>query len=249
MMTFCILSFLMTKLIVALDVDNRDWAFKLVNILSPQVEFFKVGFAPYIRFGNELLQELRQLNKKVFLDLKFHDIPSTVKEVTRAAAEKGVYMISFHCLGGLRMLQAAVEGINETSLSEKPLLLGITILTSMGVEEMQSIGLSGTVANKVIDLAKLAKEAGFNGVVASAKEAKMIKERIRQDFLTITPGIRPLWSMRSQEDQKRIVTPAQAVSEGADYIVVGRPILQAEDQLKAANKIIEELEETSEKIS
>lgn len=233
---------LMNKLIVALDIENLSRALELIDILSPRVDCFKVGAAPFVRFDSQLLQKLQFLNKKIFLDLKFHDIPNTVKEATRASVQRGINVMTFHCLGGLRMLQAAVEAVNEVEASKRPLLLGITVLTSMAAEDMQSIGLGGSIQDKVIDLARLAKEAGLDGVVASAKEARMIKEKIGKDFIVVTPGIRPEWSVSNKEDQRRIVTPRQAISEGADYIVVGRPILQAEDPLMAANRIIEELE-------
>lgn len=231
----------MTKLIVALDIDNLAQAIALIDRLSPEVEWFKIGIAPFVRFGEPLLQKLQQLNKKVFLDLKFHDIPNTVKEVSKAAAKKGVSMMNFHCLGGARMLQAAVEGVNEANLAKPPILLGMTILTSMTAEDMKEVGLSGSVEEKVIDLASMAKTAGLQGVVASAKEASVLKEKIGKDFVVVTPGIRPAWSVSGASDQRRIVTPEQAVLEGSDYIVVGRPILQAEDPLIAAGKIINAL--------
>ena len=232
----------MSKLIVALDINDLSQALELIDILSPQVEFFKIGSVPYVNFGDELLRKLESLHKKVFLDLKTHDIPNTVQGAARAAIKKGVYMMTFHCLGGLKMLKAAVEGVKEVDVSEKPLLLGITVLTSMTVEDMRSVGLSAdSVEEEVIKLATLAKEAGLDGVVASAKETKIIKEKVGQDFVVVTPGIRPLWSAEAG-DQARIVTPAQAALAGSDYIVVGRPILQAEDPLEAASKIIEELD-------
>jgi len=231
----------MSKLIVALDVENRQKAFELVDILSPKVKIFKVGIAPFVNFGDELLKKLQFLGKKVFLDLKFHDIPNTVKNVVKAASRKGVYMINLHCLGGMRMLQAAAEGLGEVDVTERPILIGVTILTSMNAEDMQKVGLAGSAQERVIGLARLAKEAGLDGVVASAKETREIKEKVGKDFIVVTPGIRPEWSVSSKEDQRRILTPHQAAKEGADYIVVGRPILQAKDPLEAANKILDEL--------
>jgi len=232
----------MDKLIVSLDVDDFFQAARLIDILSPKVNIFKVGIAPYVNFGEQLLDKLRSLDKQVFLDLKFHDIPNTVKNAAKAAAQKGVFMMNFHCLGGSRMLEAAVAGVHEANISPMPLLIGVTILTSMGIEDMKDIGLSGAIHDRIISLANIAKKSGLNGVVASAKEAKIIKDQVGQDFVVVTPGIRPAWSVAGKEDQKRVLTPKQAVTEGADYIVVGRPIVKAEDPLAAATKIIAELE-------
>jgi len=227
----------MDKLIVSLDVDDFSKASQLIDILSPKVNIFKVGIAPYVNFGEKLLDKLRSLNKKIFLDLKFHDIPNTVKNATKAAAEKGVFMLNLHCLGGKKMLQAAVDGIQ--GINNPPLLIGVTILTSMETEDMEHIGLGGLLEDKVVTLATLAKKAGLNGVVASAKEAGIIKEKIGQDFVVVTPGIRPSWA--EEQDQKRVLTPKEAIAEGADYIVVGRPIIKAKDPLVAASKIIAEM--------
>ena len=231
----------MDKLIVSLDVDNFAKASRLIDVLSPKVNIFKVGIAPYVNFGEKLFAKLQSLDKKIFLDLKFHDIPNTVKNAAKAAAEKDVFMLNFHCLGGKKMLQAAVEGIEEVGATKKPLLIGVTILTSMETEDMEHIGLGGLVEDKVVRLAQLAKDAGLDGVVASAKEAGIIKEKIGQDFIVVTPGIRPAWSLEKTEDQKRVLTPKQAITEGADYIVVGRPIIQAKNPLAAAHKIIAEI--------
>ena len=233
---------LMNRLIVSLDIDNLDKSIELIDILSPKIEIFKVGIAPFTGFGNQLLDKLRSLNKKVFLDLKFHDIPNTVKNATKAAVQKGVYMMNFHCLGGLRMLQAAVAGVKEANVQEIPLLLGVTILTSMTTEEMQNVGLGTTMQDEVIALAKLAQDAGLSGVVASPKEVKIIKEKIGRDFIVVTPGIRFTETAVSTDDQRRTLTAKQAIAEGADYIVVGRPIIQADDPLAAADKIIAEIE-------
>lgn len=238
----------MNRLIVSLDVDNLDKAIELIDILSPKIEIFKVGIAPFTSFGNQLLDKLRSLNRRVFLDLKFHDIPNTVKNATKAAVQKGVYMMSLHCLGGLRMLQAAVAGVKETNVSEMPLLLGVTILTSMITEEMQNVGLNTIMQDKVITLAELARDAGLSGVVASPKEVKIIKEKIGQDFIVVTPGIRSAEAGVSNDDQRRTLTAGQAIAGGADYIVVGRPIIQADDPLAAADKIIAEIKHAEQKL-
>jgi orotidine-5'-phosphate decarboxylase len=230
----------MNKLIVSLDVDNLSQAIELIDILSPKVEIFKVGIAPFTNFGEQLLAKLHSEQKEVFLDLKFHDIPNTVKNAAKVCAQKNIFMMNFHCLGGLKMLQAAVAGVKETA-TKKTLLIGVTILTSMEEADMQDVGLQTTVQDRVIALAKLAKSAGLDGVVASAKEAKLIKENVGQDFIVVTPGIRPAWSISGKEDQKRVLTPSQAIAQGADYLVVGRPIIKAQDPLEAASKIIDEI--------
>lgn len=226
------------RLIVALDVDSLEKAKELIDMLSPEVDIFKIGIAPFTGFGGELLEELSSRGKKVFLDLKFHDIPNTVRGASREAARKNVFMMNFHCLGGEEMLKAASEGAREGG--GETILLGVTILTSMDKEAMSKIGLEGEVEGKVLELAGSAKRAGLNGVVASAKEAREIKKKCGEDFIIVAPGIRPEWSQKA--DQKRTLTPKEAIEEGADYIVVGRPILQAEDPLEAARKIINEME-------
>jgi len=238
----------MNRLIVSLDVDNLDKAIELIDILSPKIEIFKVGIVPFTSFGNQLLDKLRSSNKEVFLDLKFHDIPNTVKNAVKAATQKGIYMMSLHCLGGLRMLQAAVAGVREANVQEVPLLLGVTILTSMITEEMQHVGLDTIMRDKVIALAELARDAGLNGVVASPKEVKIVKEKIGQDFFVVTPGIRSAETVVSEDDQRRTLTAGEAITEGADYIVVGRPIIKADDPLAAADKIIAEIKDAEQKL-
>jgi orotidine-5'-phosphate decarboxylase len=229
------------KLIVALDADNINRALELIDILSPEVDIFKIGIGPFTGFGHGLLEELRGAGKKCFLDLKFHDIPNTVRNAAKAAAEKNVFMINFHCLGGRKMLEAAVEGAREAGKEEgeRPLLLGVTILTSMNQEDMNSLGISGDLRARVIELARMAAEAGMDGVVASAHEARAIKEAVGRDFIVVTPGVRPEWA--GTGDQKRVLTPARAIAEGADYIVVGRPIIENESPMNAARRIKEEM--------
>jgi len=227
------------RLIVALDVDTIERANELIDILSPEVEVFKIGIAPFTAFGQVLLEKLDKMGKKVFLDLKFHDIPNTVMNAAERAAEKNVFMMNFHCIGGLKMLEAAVKGARAGEGGGKTILLGVTVLTSMDEREMQSIGLTGDLQDKVLEFASLAYKAGLDGVVASAKEARSIKKRIGKQFIVVTPGVRPDWAQAG--DQKRILSPRQAIDEGADYIVVGRPVIQAEDPALAAKKIIDEI--------
>ncbi len=234
----------MNKLIVSLDVDNLSQAIELIDILAPKVEIFKVGVAPFTNFGEQLLAKLQSVGKEVFLDLKFHDIPNTVKNAAKVCAQKNVFMMNVHCLGGSKMLEAAVAGVHEAS-AKRTLLIGVTILTSMEEADMQDVGLKTPVQERVLALAKLAKSAGLDGVVASAKEAKLIKEQVGQDFIVVTPGIRPAWDVSGKEDQKRVLTPSEAIKQGADYLVIGRPIIKARDPLLAATKIIDEINHAS----
>jgi orotidine-5'-phosphate decarboxylase len=227
------------KLIVALDVEEAK-AIALIEELSPVVNVFKIGIAPFTGFGETLLKKLEKKKKKVFLDLKVHDIPNTVKNAAREAAKKNVLMMNFHCIGGKTMMAAAVEGAREVEKGQRPLLLGVTVLTSMGEDDLKEIGLSGNPADNVVKFAKDAKEAGLDGVVASAKETRLIKEACGEDFVVVTPGIRPAWAQAN--DQKRAVTPREAINNGSDYIVIGRPIIQADDPKEAVEKIIEEME-------
>jgi len=229
------------RLIVALDVGDINRALELIDILSPEVDIFKIGIAPFTGFGHALLEEMRSAGKKCFLDLKFHDIPNTVHNAAKAAAEKDVFMINFHCLGGEKMLEAAVKGAREGAASEdrRPLVLGVTILTSMDQEEMGRMGMAGGLRERVIDLALSAKRAGMDGVVASAREAADIKNAAGKDFIVVCPGVRPEWA--GSGDQKRVLTPARAMAEGADYLVVGRPVIENENPLNAARRIKEEM--------
>lgn len=228
------------RLIVALDVDSYDKAVDLIEGLDRYVDVFKVGIAPFTDYGQKILGFLEEKGKKVFLDLKFHDIPNTVRNAAKVACKKNVFMMNFHCIGGSAMLKAASLAVKEIQKDKKPILLGVTVLTSMTQEDLTNIGISEEVEAKVLAFAEMAKASGMDGVVASAKEAKRIKEKVGKDFIVVTPGVRPDWAAKG--DQKRVLTPKAALEEGADYLVVGRPIIQAEDPQAAARKIIEEIE-------
>ncbi|MBF0252888.1 MAG: orotidine-5'-phosphate decarboxylase [Candidatus Omnitrophica bacterium] len=232
-----------SKIIVALDILDKNKCFEMIDLLSDEIDIFKIGLAPYLSFGEEILAVLEQKNKKVFLDLKFHDIPNTVKNAASIATRKNVFMMNFHCLGGAEMLSQAKEAVNEAVSAgcQKPILLGVTILTSMNRDALKSIGMTDDMEEAVANLAILAKKNGMDGVVASAQETKMIKELCGKDFIVVTPGIRPLWSAKG--DQSRIVTPKQAFQDGSDYIVIGRPIIAADDPREATKKILEEIDE------
>jgi orotidine-5'-phosphate decarboxylase len=225
------------RLIVALDVDNLEKAEKLVDALCPPVKIFKVGSQLFTTCGQEVIKMIRDKGAKVFLDLKFHDIPETVKRAVTSATNTNyaVEMLTVHTIGGSRMLQEAVQ---SAKFGTK--VLGVTVLTSMDAGDLESVGINQPVEKEVVQLARLAKEAGLKGVVASAKEIPLIRKEIdSKDFIIVTPGIRPSGSQAG--DQKRVVTPAEAIRKGADCIVVGRPIIEADDPRAVATRIIEEI--------
>ena len=229
-------------LIVALDFDECQKALKLVDDVRENVKHFKVGLELFSRCGIEIVREIRRRNCNVFLDLKYLDIPNTVKSAARVAVEAGVWMYNVHALGGYEFLREIAEFNREYSENvgiRRPLLVAVTVLTSMNDEDLRSIGIESSVEETVLRLAELSKRAGLDGVVCSAKEVKLIKENLGKDFITVTPGIRPSWAQRN--DQKRVVTPKDAVALGTDYIVVGRPITMNENPLKAVNEILSEL--------
>lgn len=226
-----------SRIIVALDFNEEADALALVDRLEPSRCRLKVGKEMFTRNGPLLVEKLVAKGYDVFLDLKFHDIPNTVAGACRSAAELGVWMVNVHTLGGKRMMEAAREALDKTS--NRPLLIGVTILTSMGDEDIAQIGLSGSAGDNVRRLAALAQDSGLDGVVCSPREVAMLRETCRADFQLVTPGIRPSWSEKG--DQTRITTPADAIRLGADYLVIGRPITAAAEPLLALEKIEEEL--------
>ncbi|MFA6636264.1 MAG: orotidine-5'-phosphate decarboxylase [Candidatus Omnitrophota bacterium] len=230
------------RLIVALDVETYEQASGMVDALKVEVGIFKVGIAPFTSFGERIMDKLSSLGKKIFLDLKVHDIPNTARNAAKAAAEKNVFMMNFHCMGSEAMMTAAREGAEAGRAGGPgPILLGVTVLTSMDKKALESLGFDKTVEEQVMDFAHSAKNAGFDGVVASANEAEKIKKVFGKDIVVVTPGIRPRGSR--EDDQKRVTTPLEALRKGADYIVVGRPIIEAKDPKRAAEKILEEMRE------
>jgi orotidine-5'-phosphate decarboxylase len=228
------------KLIVSLDIQSLNDTLQLIDTLAPIVDCFKIGAIPFFNHGQTLLERLSALNKKVFLDLKWHDIPNTVKGAVIAASQHpAIFMMNVHCLGGEAMLKAAVEGASQSP--SRPLLIGVTVLTSLADKDLTQIGVSTSVSNTALKLATLAKDAGLDGVVASAHEASTLKQTLGSAFVVVTPGIRPVWSVKN-DDQKRIVTPKDALRRGADYLVVGRPIIANENPLNAAQRILDEMD-------
>jgi orotidine-5'-phosphate decarboxylase len=223
------------RLIVALDVADVATARTMVDRLAGHVGMFKVGNQIFTAAGPEFVREVIARGEKVFLDLKFHDIPNTVAGAVSSAGQLGVSLVDVHALGGKEMLEAAVGALPAMGIR----LLAITILTSHKEETLGSVGVGGSVADSVRRLALLAREAGADGVVASPQEVALVREACGKDFLVVTPGIRPAGASRG--DQSRTATPAAAVTAGADYIVVGRPILEAADPAAAADAIVREL--------
>jgi len=226
-----------SPIIVALDFPSAGKALELVDRLQPERCRLKVGKELFTRGGPMLVEKLVAKGYDVFLDLKFHDIPNTVAAACSAAAELGVWMVNVHAQGGRRMMEAAQEALQKSS--HHPLLIAVTILTSMGEEDIHEVGLAGTPADNVKRLATLAQGAGLDGVVCSPQEVAMLRGELSREFKLVTPGIRPGWSAKG--DQTRITTPADAMMLGSNYLVIGRPITGAEEPLEALSRIEGEL--------
>jgi len=228
------------KIILPLDVDTAEKAVELAKLLKDEVGAFKVGLELINSAGLGIFDQIRQAGaKKIFYDCKFHDIPNTVAGASRAAAKFGVWMFNVHCSGGFAMMKAAKDAAVEESAKlgkPCPLVIGVTVLTSIDQTVLNDeMRVSGTVADQVVNLAKLAKKAGLDGVVASPHEIELIRAACGPDFLIVTPGVRPAGAAIG--DQKRVMTPVEAVAKGADYLVIGRPIIKAEDPKSAAASI------------
>ncbi|MEJ2362348.1 MAG: orotidine-5'-phosphate decarboxylase [Gammaproteobacteria bacterium] len=230
-----------TRVIVALDFPAEDAANAFVSRVSPELCKLKVGKELFTRAGPQYVAKLVEQGFDVFLDLKYHDIPNTVAAATRAACELGIWMLNVHALGGREMLVAAREAV-ETS-SHKPLLIAVTILTSMNETALREVGLMKSPAEHVVELARLSRASGLDGVVCSAQEARSLRDEIGPDFQLVTPGIRPADS--DTGDQKRVTTPAQAIINGASYLVIGRPITQASDPMAVLRQINQEISATA----
>ena len=229
------------RIIVALDYPDADLARQFVAKVRPELCRLKVGKELFVTAGPDFVRELVGQGYDVFLDLKFHDIPNTVAQACKAAARLGVWMMNVHAAGGPRMLTAAREALEAVPKGEqpRPLLIAVTVLTSMGGEELKAIGVDATAEQQVLRLAGLTGEAGLDGVVCSALEASVLRQAMGPDFCLVTPGIRPAGSATG--DQTRILTPAQALRAGADYLVIGRPITQAADPLAVLESIAREI--------
>jgi len=226
-----------SPVIVALDYSNENDALSFVNKINPEQCRLKVGKELFTICGPAIIEKLVSKNFDVFLDLKFHDIPNTVAKACSAAANLGVWMLNVHAFGGSEMMRAAREAIDQSS--HNPLLIAVTVLTSLSDSELHEIGITNTAEQTVTRLAKLAAVERLDGVVCSAKEVSILAKAISSDFVLVTPGIRPEGS--AQGDQKRIVTPHQAMSAGSHYLVIGRPITQADNPENTLNTIIASL--------
>lgn len=227
-----------SPIIVALDFDNAKQAVDLARQLSPDACRVKVGKTLFTSAGRQVVEKLQALGFEVFLDLKFHDIANTVAGAIRASAELGVWLVNVHALGGRAMLEAAAQAL--ANYQNRPLLIGVTILTSMSEQDLAEIGMAQGLPETVARLAQLTKTCGLDGVVCSAKEAGAIKTLCGQEFITVTPAIRPLdWA---KDDQVRTLSPKQAIASGSDYLVVGRPITQAQDPALALHHLLEEIQ-------
>ncbi len=222
------------KVIVALDYADKNQAFRFVDKLDPNSCHLKIGKEMFTYFGPDLVRQLHQMGFRVFLDLKFHDIPNTCAKAVVAAAELGVWMVNVHASGGLRMMDAAKEALMPFG-KDKPLLIGVTVLTSMETKDLHDIGIMRTPTEQVLLLASLTQKAGLDGVVCSAHEAALLKETFGKDFQLVTPGIRPLGA--ELLDQRRVMTPLEAIQAGVDHMVIGRPITQASDPMQVLNRI------------
>lgn len=228
------------RLIVALDFAGESHARTLVSQLGETVAFYKVGKELFTAVGPSIVRELVSSGKKVFLDLKFHDIPNTVAGAVISAAALGVSLLTVHASGGSKMLEAAANAAAQSPT--RPTVLAVTVLTSLAAPDLEEIGITCTVEAQVLRLATLAINAGCGGIVASAQEAVRLREALGTSFKLVTPGIRPAGGVTA--DQARVVTPEQAIRSGADYLVVGRPITAAADPASAAQAILQEIENT-----
>lgn len=229
----------MAELIVALDVDNRQEAVSKVKAIGDSVGFYKIGLELFTAEGPDVVKAVKDLGKRIFLDLKFHDIPRTVERAVKSGAKLGVDLMTIHSVGGKAMIRAAADAAAEFG-SQGPKILAVTVLTSLDQSDLVDVGICGrTPAQQVAAMAQFAVENGANGLVCSPKEVGALSKALKQGTLFVTPGVRPAGS--AVGDQKRVATPADAVRDGATHLVVGRPILVAEDPIAAAKAIRAEM--------
>ncbi len=232
------------RIIIALDVPTFDEAADLMDKLGDRARSLKVGSQLFTSVGPDIIREIKRRGKKLFLDLKFHDIPNTVARASEAAAELGVDIFNVHVSGGLEMMRDAAQATKAKASElgiEKPIVLGVTILTSIDESMFQSVlGSCNSLKDQIVHMAKLAQKAGLDGVVASPQEIRLIREACGEDFVVLTPGVRPEWA--SSDDQKRTMTPVEAFKAGANYVVIGRPIYRAPEPADALERILRQLE-------
>ena len=228
------------KIIVALDYPTEAEAFALIDQLEPSLCRLKVGKEMFTHFGPAFVENIQSRGFEVFLDLKYHDIPNTVAKACEAAASLGVWMMNVHASGGRRMMEAAADAV--ANHQQQPLLIAVTILTSMSQEDLLELGITDSPADQAIKLASLAQSSGLSGVVCSAQESPGMRQALGSDFLLVSPGIRPAGSQA--DDQRRIMTPVDALTAGSDYLVIGRPITRSDDPagvLRSINREISSL--------
>jgi len=223
-----------SPILVALDFPSKESAIELAQQLDPKLCRVKVGKELYTRCGPQVVEDLHRLGFDVFLDLKFHDIPNTTAQAVGVAADMGVWMVNVHASGGQRMMEACAEKLS--AYSSRPLLIGVTVMTSMEQADLAGVGIDVPPLEQVMRLASLTKDSGLDGVVCSSQEASQLKESLGSEFKLVTPGIRP--ATADKGDQKRIMTPQQALEAGSDYLVIGRPITQAQSPLEALESIL-----------
>lgn len=233
------------KIIFALDVPTLEEARRFVTLLKGRVGLFKVGLELYTAYGKEAVKAVQDGGGRVFLDLKFHDIPNTVSRAAEEAVRLGVDMFNLHATGGMEMMRQTVDRCRKTA--EKiggpaPIILAVTVLTSLDEGNLREVGLLGPVEERVVTLAELAQRAGIDGVVASPREIVSIRKRCGERFVIVTPGIRPAFEQAGKDDQKRVMTAREAITAGASYIVVGRPVRLAPDPVAAMDKVLQEIQ-------
>ena len=231
------------RLIVALDVDTKEKALALVDKLRKDVRIFKIGSELFTSCGPDIVRQVQDKGCAVFLDLKFHDIPNTVARSAASAVKMGVFIFNVHASGGADMMKKAATAAGEEASRlkiSKPKVIAVTVLTSMDENNLKKVGVDDNMEAQVLRLAGLAKESSLDGVVASPEEIKPVRKALGKDFIIVTPGVRPSWA--AVNDQKRVATPKEAINSGADFIVVGRPIIEAADPAQAARKALEEIE-------
>jgi len=232
------------KVIFALDVPTLTETQRFVKLLKERVGFFKVGLELFTAFGKEAVRTVQEEGGRVFLDLKLHDIPHTVSRAAEEAVNLGVGMFTLHASGGLEMMHETAERTRKCAAKlgrPSPTILAVTILTSLDEGNLKEVGLLGPVPERVVRLAELAQRAGVDGVVASPQEITLIRQHCGPKITIVTPGVRPAFAELSRDDQKRVMTAKEAISAGADYIVIGRPVRLAPDPLAAMDKVLEEI--------
>lgn len=225
------------RIVVALDYANAQDALKFVAQLDPSLCRIKIGKELFTAAGPHLVEHIAAQGFGIFLDLKFHDIPTTVAKASEAASRLGVWMLNVHASGGSAMMEAAREGVERSG--QKPILIAVTVLTSMNQQMLNEIGVDGSVADQVLNLATLTQKSGLDGVVCSAQEAPILRKALGDKFCLVTPGIRP--ADAALDDQSRVVTPTQALALGSSYLVIGRPITQSKNPLASLQKIHQEI--------